>query len=114
MVQVLYSIAAIMLLGITVLNINVKIHGTEERMMLSELSLEMTSIGAEILNEIGRLEYDQSATFGQVLPVASLETLTVMRMPHRARRWRARTAELVPGRSANRSCASNSASVARK
>ena len=76
MVQILYSIAAIMLLGITVLNINVKIHGTEERMMLSELSLEMTSIGAEILNEAARMEYDQGATFGLVLDVDSLETTT--------------------------------------
>ena len=61
MVQILYSIAAIFLLGITVLNINVKIHGSQERMMFNELALEMTSVGAEMLNEVGKYSYDPSA-----------------------------------------------------
>lgn len=61
MVQVLYSIAAIMLLGVTVLNINIKAHGAQDRMMFSELALEMTSVGAELLNEIGKYSYDPAA-----------------------------------------------------
>lgn len=68
MVQVLYSIAAIMLLGITVLNINTKIHGTQDRLMFNELALQMTSVGAEMLNEIGKNDFDPSTIFGEVLP----------------------------------------------
>lgn len=67
MVQILYSIAAIVLLGVTVLNINIKIHGTEGRMMFSELALETTSVGSEILNEIGKAEYDPNTIFGEVI-----------------------------------------------
>ena len=45
MPQMIYSIAAILLLGISFLNVNQKVHGTQERMMFSELTLEMTSVG---------------------------------------------------------------------
>ena len=72
MVQILYTIIAIFVLGITVLTLNVKIHGTQDRMMFSELSIEMTSVGAELLNEIGKHDYDPNTIFGEVLPRAAL------------------------------------------
>lgn len=72
MVQILYTLTAIFILGITVLTLNVKIHGTQERIMFSELSLEMTEVGAEILNEIGKHDYDPNTIFGEVLPRSSL------------------------------------------
>lgn len=58
MVQIIYTVAAIMLLGFTILNINVKIHGNQDRMVFNELALEMTSVGAEVLNEIGKHDFD--------------------------------------------------------
>ena len=72
MVQILYTVTAIFVLGITVLTLNVKIHGSQERMMFSELAQEMTSVGAELLNEIGKADYDPNTIFGEVLPRASL------------------------------------------
>lgn len=72
MVQVLYSIAAIMLLGITVLNINTKIHGTQDRLMFNELALDMTSVGAEVLNEIGKHPFDPGTISEFVVPRDSL------------------------------------------
>ena len=72
MVQILYTVTAIFVLGITVLTLNVRIHGTQQRMMFSELAQEMTSVGAELLNEIGKAEYDPNTIFGEVLPRAAL------------------------------------------
>lgn len=72
MVQILYSIAAILLLGMSVLNINVKIHGTQERLMFNELALGMTSVGAEMLNEIGKHDFDPGTISGMMVSTDSL------------------------------------------
>jgi len=61
MVQVLYCIIAMMLLAVSMLNVNVKIHGNQGRMMANELSLGMTSVGAEVLNELAKYPYDPVA-----------------------------------------------------
>ena len=58
MPQMIYSVAAILLLGVAFLNINLKVHGSEERMMFSEQTVEMTGVGAEILDEIGKHAFD--------------------------------------------------------
>jgi len=68
MAQLIYTIAAIFILGTVVLTFNVKIHGTQERMAFNELTLAMTGVGAELLNEIGKAEYDPNTIFGEVLP----------------------------------------------
>ena len=67
MVQVIYTITAILILGFTVLSLNLQIHGTQQRMMFSELAQEMTSVGAEVLNEISKHDYDPNTIFGEVL-----------------------------------------------
>ena len=72
MAQIIYTIAAIFILGLVVLTLNVQIHGTQERMAFNELALEMTSVGAEMLNEIGKMEYDPNTIFGEVLPRTAL------------------------------------------
>jgi hypothetical protein len=61
MAQTLYSVTALLLLGISFFNVNQKVHGNQERLMFSELALEMTSVGAEMLNEIGKYSYDPAA-----------------------------------------------------
>jgi hypothetical protein len=61
MVQIIYTIAAVMILSVLVVNVNVSIHGNQERMMFNELALEVTSVGAEMLNEIGKYSYDPVA-----------------------------------------------------
>ena len=58
MPQMIYSVAAILLLGVAFLNINRKVHGTDERLTFSELTVEMTGVGAEILDEIGKHPFD--------------------------------------------------------
>ena len=72
MAQILYTLVAIMLLGVTVLNINVKIHDTQDDMMFSELTLQMTSVGAELLNEIGMKEFDPGTISEYAVPRESL------------------------------------------
>jgi len=61
MAQAIYSVAAIFVLAIAFLNVNKKLHASQEQMMFSELALEMTSVGAEMLNEIGKYSYDPAA-----------------------------------------------------
>ena len=72
MPQLIYSIAAIFVLGIAFLNINQKAHGTEERMMFSEIALETTGVGAEVLDEIGKRPFDANTVSGLVIPAAAL------------------------------------------
>ena len=72
MPQMIYSVAAILLLGVAFLNINQKVHGTDERMMFSELTLEMTGVGAEILDEIGKRPFDANTVGGLLIPATAL------------------------------------------
>jgi hypothetical protein len=72
MVQLIYSICAIMLLGSAFLNVNLKVHGAEERMMFSELALGVTSVGTELLNEIGKAEFDPGTISGLLVVTDSL------------------------------------------
>lgn len=74
MPQMIYSVAAIFLLGISFLNVNRKVHGTQERMMFSELALEMTSVGAELLDEIGKYPFDNGTISGLTTTTDSLST----------------------------------------
>lgn len=72
MPQLIYSIAAIFVLGIAFLNVNQKVHGTEDRMMFSEITLEMTSVGAEILDEMGKRPFDANTVSGLIIPASAL------------------------------------------
>lgn len=64
MAQLIYSITAIFVLGIAFLNVNQKVLGSQDRMMFSEIALEMTSIGTELLDEIGKYPFDTGTTSG--------------------------------------------------
>lgn len=70
----IYSVAAILLLGVAFLNVNQKIHGTDERIMFSELTVEMTGVGAEILDEIGKELFDPVTSSGLTIPTSDLST----------------------------------------
>lgn len=72
MPQMIYSVAAILLLGVAFFNINHKVHGTEERMMFSEITMEMTGVGAEILDEIGKRPFDANTVGGLIIPASAL------------------------------------------
>lgn len=61
MAQTIYSVTALLLLGISFFGVNQRVFGTHERLRFSELALEMTSVGAEMLNEIGKYSYDPAA-----------------------------------------------------
>lgn len=61
MIQTVYALLAIMLIGLVTLSFSRGIHSNEQEMMLNELASEMTSVGSEILNEVGRYPYDPVA-----------------------------------------------------
>jgi hypothetical protein len=74
MAQMLYTIAAIMILAVVVMMMNVKIHNTNDRMMFSELSLDMTGVGNEILDHIETMHFNQGTISCMVVPVEELST----------------------------------------
>jgi hypothetical protein len=76
MVQILYTIAAIMILAVVSLTINLRIHSTGERLMFNELTLEMTGVATELLDQIGRREFDAGTISGLMVPVDSLTPAT--------------------------------------
>lgn len=72
MPQMIYSVAAILLLGVSFFHVNQKVHGTDNRLLFSELTTEMTSVGAEILDEMGKRPFDANTVSGLMIPVADL------------------------------------------
>ncbi|MFW5973179.1 MAG: hypothetical protein ACOCTG_04240 [Bacteroidota bacterium] len=66
MPQTLFSLLAIMLLGLFSLQANRSMFGNEQKMILNEVATQATGVGIELLEEIGSYPYDP-ATLGVVL-----------------------------------------------
>jgi hypothetical protein len=64
MVQTLYALTAIFLVAILSMTMNRTIHGSETRMVLHEVSAQVTPIAADLFDLIGSLPYDAATQSG--------------------------------------------------
>jgi hypothetical protein len=60
MIQTLYAIVAIMMLAVLSLTFNRALHSNDTRMILTEVSAQVTPVAMDILDYIGTLRYDAS------------------------------------------------------
>jgi hypothetical protein len=60
MIQTLYSLIAIMMLAVLTLTFNKALHSNDTRMILTEVSSQVTPVAMDILDYIGTLRYDAS------------------------------------------------------
>ena len=59
MYQLIYSIIAIVLVGIMTMHVMLSMTSTQRRQAINEISTQMTEIGTEALERIGRTDFDE-------------------------------------------------------
>jgi hypothetical protein len=72
MAQMIYMVAAIMILASVVLNVNIRMHSTEDRLMFGELAMDMTGVGNEMFEHIAAMEFDPGTISRMAVPTDSL------------------------------------------
>lgn len=61
MYQLIYSIIAIVLVGILTLHVMLSMTNTQRRQAVNEIATQMTEIGTEALERIGRTDFDEKS-----------------------------------------------------
>lgn len=68
--QVIYSLLAIMLLGLFSLNMLRGIHFSQNDMVENEVATQLTSIGTDVLEFIGRTAFDENVDESKISPLS--------------------------------------------
>jgi hypothetical protein len=71
MIQTFYALIAMMVLAIISLTVNTKLHGGEQRLMVSELANVMTGVGSDFLDVVSSRPYDPVALMTTTVAVIS-------------------------------------------
>lgn len=67
MIQTLYGLLAMMMVALLTLTMNNAIHSNGSRMMMNEVSSQVTPIADEIFEQIGQYPYDSATLSGQFI-----------------------------------------------